>query len=140
MGGARPRHRALLPRLRQHKQCSLILLGSKQPALLIDGEAKPFDPATLGACIAVAPGYSMGFDAAVRAQSFTDVTKPTTIEIGGLTSFFRDRREMREQEVPQHHSIDDAATAPGMINVAFIVLRLQYKPWPTGVQRSSGPE
>jgi hypothetical protein len=40
--------------------------------LLIDGEAKAFDPATFGACIAAAPGYSMGFDAPIRAQSIND--------------------------------------------------------------------
>jgi len=57
------------------KKCPLILLGPKRAALLIDGEAKPFDPATLGACVAAAPGYSMGFDAAVRAQSITDAVR-----------------------------------------------------------------
>jgi dienelactone hydrolase len=54
------------------KKCPLILLGPKRPALLIDGEAKPFDPAAFGACVATAPGYSMGFDAAVRAKSIAD--------------------------------------------------------------------
>jgi len=44
-------------------------------ALLIDGEAKPFDPAAFDACVAAAPGYSMGFDAAVRAQSITDAVR-----------------------------------------------------------------
>jgi dienelactone hydrolase len=57
------------------KKCPLILLGPKQPALLIDGEAKPFDPAAFGACVAAAPGYWMGFDAAVRAQSITDAVR-----------------------------------------------------------------
>jgi dienelactone hydrolase len=57
------------------KKCPLFLLGPKQPALLIDGEAKPFDPATFGACVAAAPGYSTGFDAAVRAQSITDAVR-----------------------------------------------------------------
>ncbi|HZB93492.1 MAG TPA: dienelactone hydrolase family protein, partial [Stellaceae bacterium] len=57
------------------KKCPLILLGPKQPALLIDGEAKPFDPAAFAACVAAAPGYSMGFDAAVRAQSITDAIR-----------------------------------------------------------------
>jgi dienelactone hydrolase len=54
------------------KKCPLILLGPKRPALLIDGEAKPFVRAAFDACIAAAPGYSMGFDAAVRAQSLAD--------------------------------------------------------------------
>ena len=57
------------------KECPLILLGPKRVALLIDGEAKPFDPAAFGACVAAAPGYSMGFDAAVRAQSITEAVR-----------------------------------------------------------------
>jgi dienelactone hydrolase len=60
------------PDLLSTKKCPLILLGPKRPALLIDGEPKPFDPAAFGACVAAAPGYSMGFDAAVRDQSIAD--------------------------------------------------------------------
>jgi dienelactone hydrolase len=63
------------PDLVSTKKCPLILLGPKRTALLIDGEAKPFDPATFGACLAAAPGYSMGFDAAVRAQSIGDTVQ-----------------------------------------------------------------
>ena len=63
------------PNLVSTKKCPLILLGRKAPALLVDGEAKPFDPATFGACMAAAPGYWMGFDAAVRAQSIADATR-----------------------------------------------------------------
>jgi len=40
--------------------------------VLVNGNVEPFDPAAFGACIAAAPGYSMGFDAAVRAQSIAD--------------------------------------------------------------------
>ena len=57
------------------KKCPLILLGRKAPALLIDGEPKPFDPAAFAACAAAAPGYSMGYDAAVRTQSITDMVR-----------------------------------------------------------------
>ncbi|UFZ07019.1 dienelactone hydrolase family protein [Bradyrhizobium ontarionense] len=60
------------PDLVSTKKCPLLLLGPNRPALLIDGEPKPFDPAAFGACLAAAPGYSMGFDAAVRAQSIAD--------------------------------------------------------------------
>jgi dienelactone hydrolase len=60
------------PDLVSTKKCPLILLGPKWPALLIDGEAKPFDPAAFNACVAAAPGYSMGFDTAVRARSIAD--------------------------------------------------------------------
>jgi dienelactone hydrolase len=54
------------------KKCPLILLGPKRVALLIDGEAKPFDPAAISACLVAAPGYWMGSDAGVRAQSISD--------------------------------------------------------------------
>jgi dienelactone hydrolase len=63
------------PELVSTKKCPLVLLGRKGPALLVDGGAKPFDPAALGACMAAAPGYWMGYDAAVRAQSITDATR-----------------------------------------------------------------
>jgi dienelactone hydrolase len=51
------------------KQCPLILLGSGRPALLVDGQPALFDPGSFGACMAKAPGYSMVYDAAVRAES-----------------------------------------------------------------------
>jgi dienelactone hydrolase len=57
------------------KKCPLILLGPKRPALLIDGQAKPFDPSSFGACMGESPGYSLAFDAAVRAQSITDAVR-----------------------------------------------------------------
>src|SRR5262245_45719687 len=38
-------------------------------------EATLFDPAAFGACVAAAAGYSMGFDAAVRAQSISDAVR-----------------------------------------------------------------
>ena len=63
------------PDLVSTKKCPLILLGRRAPALLIDGEAKAFDPAAFGACVAAAPGYWMGFDAAVRAQSIDDAVR-----------------------------------------------------------------
>jgi len=51
------------------KQCPFILLGLGRPNLLVDGQAALFDPASFAACIARAPGYSMVYDAAVRAKS-----------------------------------------------------------------------
>jgi dienelactone hydrolase len=60
------------PDLVSLKKCPLLLLSAKRPALLIDGEAKPFDPSAFTACLAAAPGYSMGFDAAIRARSIAD--------------------------------------------------------------------
>jgi len=63
------------PDLVSTKKCPLILLGSQPPALLVDGETKPFDPAAFGACLAAAPGYWMGFDATVRARSLSDTVQ-----------------------------------------------------------------
>jgi hypothetical protein len=40
--------------------------------LLVDGQAKLFDPNAFGACMGEAPGYSMAYDAAVRARSGAD--------------------------------------------------------------------
>jgi dienelactone hydrolase len=57
------------------KKCPLVLLGPKQPMSLIDGQAKPFDPSSFGACMGAAPGYSMAFDAAVREQSIADTVR-----------------------------------------------------------------
>jgi len=57
------------------KKCPLILLGPNRPVLLIDGQAKPFDPSSFGACMGEAPGYSMAYDAAVRAQSTADAMR-----------------------------------------------------------------
>jgi dienelactone hydrolase len=57
------------------KKCPLILLGPKQPGVLVNGKVEPFDPAAFGTCIAAAPGYSMGYDAAVRAQSINDAVR-----------------------------------------------------------------
>src|SRR3984893_9519468 len=63
------------PDLVSAKKCSLILLGPNRPMFLIDEQAKPFDPGFFGACMKQAPGYSMGFDAAVRAQSIADAVR-----------------------------------------------------------------
>jgi dienelactone hydrolase len=63
------------PELVSTKKCPLILLGPRDPMFLIDGQTKPFDPASLGACMGEAPGYSMGFDAAVRTQSIADAVR-----------------------------------------------------------------
>jgi dienelactone hydrolase len=63
------------PELTSTKKCPLILLGPKWPMFLIDGQTRPFDPGFFGACMGEAPGYSMVFDAAVRAQSLTDAVR-----------------------------------------------------------------
>jgi dienelactone hydrolase len=57
------------PEYPSSKKCPLMLLGRGRPMLLVDGEAKPFDPADFRACVSEAPGYSMVYDAAVRTKS-----------------------------------------------------------------------
>jgi dienelactone hydrolase len=54
------------------KKCPLILIGPAQRSLLVDGEVKSFDPNTFGPCLAEAPGYSMVYDAEVRAKSLAE--------------------------------------------------------------------
>ena len=63
------------PELVSAKKCPLILLGPNRLMFLIDAKVRPFDPDFFGACMKAAPGYSMGFDAAVRAQSIADAVQ-----------------------------------------------------------------
>jgi dienelactone hydrolase len=57
------------------KKCPLILIGPNRPVFLIDGQVKTFDPGFFGVCMGEAPGYSMAYDAAVRAQSIGDAVR-----------------------------------------------------------------
>jgi dienelactone hydrolase len=63
------------PELVSTKKCPIILLGPDGPMFLVDGQPKPFEPGFVGTCMREAPGYSMVFDAAVRAQSITDAVR-----------------------------------------------------------------
>ena len=63
------------PELVSTKKCPVILLGPNRPILLVDEQTKPFDPDFFGVCMKEAPGYSMGFNAAVRAQSIADTVR-----------------------------------------------------------------
>jgi len=63
------------PELVSTKKCPVILLGANRPMFLVDGQAKPLDPSSFAPCMKEAPGYSMGFDAAVRAQSIADAAR-----------------------------------------------------------------
>lgn len=57
------------PQYSSTKKCPLILLGQHRPEFLIDGQAKPFDPARMSKCIGDGPGYSMVYDAGAHQQS-----------------------------------------------------------------------
>ena len=50
-------------------------LTQAQFATFIDSEVKPFDPNTFLTCMGEAPGYTMGFNAEVRAQSLADAVR-----------------------------------------------------------------
>ena len=63
------------PEYASTKKCPLILLSARRPMFLIDGQAKPVDAGSVGRCIDEAPGYSMAYDAAVRAQSTADAMR-----------------------------------------------------------------
>jgi dienelactone hydrolase len=63
------------PALVSTKKCPTILLGPGGPKFLVDGQTKPFEPGYVGTCMREAPGYSMAFDAAVRAQSIADAIR-----------------------------------------------------------------
>jgi dienelactone hydrolase len=60
------------PQYASMRQCPFILLGSRGPALLINGRAEPFDPKTIGSCLREGQGYSMAYDAELRARSTAD--------------------------------------------------------------------
>ena len=64
-----------LRRIQQYWAVSVHPARSGRPELLIDGQLKPFDPNSFGACIAEAPGYSMAYDAAVRTKSAADAVE-----------------------------------------------------------------
>jgi dienelactone hydrolase len=57
------------------KKCPVILLGPEGAMFLIDGQPKPFIPGFIAACTREAPGYSMAFDAEVRARSIADTVQ-----------------------------------------------------------------
>jgi hypothetical protein len=63
------------PELVSTKKCPIILLGSGPPRILVGAEPRPFDPGTYDACMREAPGYSLAYDPAVRAQSLADAER-----------------------------------------------------------------
>jgi dienelactone hydrolase len=54
------------------RKCPLILFGAGRPTMLVDGKEVPFDLAALERCRAEGAGYTMGFDAPIRAKSTAD--------------------------------------------------------------------
>jgi dienelactone hydrolase len=60
------------PQYDSMRRCPFILLGSGGPALLINGGTEPIDPKTIGSCVREGQGYSMAYDAELRARSTAD--------------------------------------------------------------------
>jgi dienelactone hydrolase len=60
------------PQYGSTRRCPLILLGSDKPAFLIDGQARPFDENSMRKCLTDGQGYSMAYDASIRAKSTSD--------------------------------------------------------------------
>jgi dienelactone hydrolase len=57
------------PQYDSTRKCPYLLLGSTQPALLVDGQERPMDVAALRACLKEGRGYTMAYDALARARS-----------------------------------------------------------------------
>ena len=55
------------------RKCPLSLIGGGGPRMLIDGEAREFNRALWKKCIAASRGYKVGYNAKIRAQSFSDM-------------------------------------------------------------------
>ncbi|HEV7545749.1 MAG TPA: dienelactone hydrolase family protein [Reyranella sp.] len=60
------------PQYRSTRKCPYLLLGPSPPMLLVEGKGKPIDPAVMQTCQREGQGYTMGYDAGVRAESLRD--------------------------------------------------------------------
>ncbi len=63
------------PQYGSTRRCPLILQGSDRPAFLIDGQAKPLDTDFVRKCLGEGQGYSMAYDASIRAKSTSDTVQ-----------------------------------------------------------------
>jgi dienelactone hydrolase len=62
------------PQYASTRKCPYLLLGSSQPSRLVEGRPKSFDPVGVRSCLQEGRGYSMGYDAVLRARSTNDAT------------------------------------------------------------------
>lgn len=62
------------PQYASTRKCPYLLLGAAAPTLLVDGLQKPFDPTVMRDCLKEGRGYSMAYDASLRARSTDDAT------------------------------------------------------------------
>lgn len=57
---------------RSTRKCPYLLLGPPPPVVLVESHERPIDPALMQACLKEGQGYTMAYDAAVRAESLRD--------------------------------------------------------------------
>jgi dienelactone hydrolase len=63
------------PQYGSMRKCPLVLLGASGPSLLMEGHATAFDLSILRTCMGEGRGYSMAYDATVRAKSTSDAVR-----------------------------------------------------------------
>lgn len=61
------------PQYASTRGCPFILLSRSGPGLLVDGRSVQFDPGALERCVRSDRGYTMGYDAELRARSTKDM-------------------------------------------------------------------
>ena len=57
---------------RSNRKCPYLLLGPWPPVLLVEGQARPIEPALLQTCQKEGQGYAMAYDAGARAESLRE--------------------------------------------------------------------
>jgi dienelactone hydrolase len=60
------------PQYASTRKCPYLLLGPPRPVRLVDGRERPMDLNALQSCLKEGQGYSMAYDAAIRAKSTED--------------------------------------------------------------------
>ena len=60
------------PQYRSTRKCPYLLVGPPPPTVLVERHERPIDPALMQACLKEGQGYTMGYDADVRAESLHD--------------------------------------------------------------------
>lgn len=61
------------PQYRSTRKCPYLLLGSSSVELLVEGHERPIELEVMKTCLKEGRGYTMAYDAGVRAQSARDV-------------------------------------------------------------------
>jgi dienelactone hydrolase len=57
---------------RSTRKCPYLLLGGMVPSLLVEGDARPIDPALMQGCLKEGQGYRMAYDEGARSDALRD--------------------------------------------------------------------